>query len=51
MGAPGVLENDADMGGDTLRAAMVSDLTHGELCLRANGFFSLHAGSWFQWGR
>ena len=38
--APGLLSNDSDPDGDTLTAAEVSDPTHGEVFVRANGSFA-----------
>ena len=38
-GAPGVLGNDTDSDGDTLRAVLVSGVAHGTLSLSTNGGF------------
>ena len=37
---PGVLANDFDVEGDTLRAVLVANVTHGTLALQTNGAFS-----------
>ncbi|MFC1997475.1 cadherin-like domain-containing protein [Chloroflexota bacterium] len=39
VASPGVLENDSDVDGDTLTAVWVSDPTHGNLTLNADGSF------------
>ena len=38
--APGVLENDVDVDGDTLEAVLVTDVTSGTLMLEASGAFT-----------
>src|SRR5207244_2697553 len=38
--APGVLANDTDSGGDTLRAVLVNNVSHGTLVFNANGGFT-----------
>ena len=38
--APGVLVNDTDADGDSLRALLVTNPTHGSLTLTTNGSFS-----------
>ena len=38
--APGVLANDGDADGDTLSAALVTDVAHGTLALAADGSFT-----------
>lgn len=38
--APGVLDNDSDMDGDTLTAVLDSDVTNGDLTLSADGSFT-----------
>jgi VCBS repeat-containing protein len=40
VGAPGVLQNDADVDGDTLTAVLVSDASNGTLSLNADGGFT-----------
>ena len=40
LAAPGVLQNDADIDGDTLTAVLVGSPSHGTLTLNANGSFT-----------
>jgi VCBS repeat-containing protein len=40
VAAPGVLSNDTDANGDTLTAALVSNVSHGTLNLNSNGSFT-----------
>ncbi|MDO6564939.1 Ig-like domain-containing protein, partial [Amphritea sp. 1_MG-2023] len=40
--ANGVLENDADVDGDSLTAVLVSDVSHGTLTLNSDGSFEYH---------
>ncbi|MDD4042799.1 MAG: ExeM/NucH family extracellular endonuclease [Anaerolineaceae bacterium] len=37
--APGILENDDDVDGDTIHAVLIDDVTNGTLTLNANGSF------------
>ncbi len=47
VAAPGVLENDSDVGGDALTAVLDTDVTHGQLTLNADGSFSYTPDSGF----
>jgi hypothetical protein len=47
VGAPGVLANDSDPNGDSLRASLVSDVTDGTLTLEGDGSFTYTPDSTF----
>lgn len=47
VAAPGVLTNDSDVDGDTLRAILVSDVSNGTLSLSTNGAFTYVPGADF----
>ncbi|MCS4139503.1 surface protein [Salinibacter ruber] len=47
VAAPGVLENDTDVDGDTLAAALVSEAGNGDLTLREDGSFEYVPNSSF----
>lgn len=47
VAAPGVLDNDADVDGDALRADLVYDVSNGTLMLNANGSYSYRPNAGF----
>jgi len=47
ISAPGVLENDSDVDGDTLSAILVDDVTSGTLTLNADGSFVYTPNDYF----